>query len=852
MLEAANRDDHSMSLTQPGSGGSTIVAAFDAARSELEADALRGAGGRAALERYADRVDAALRQLFADAGGADLHVAVIALGGYGRRHLCLQSDIDLLVLFESTIGHKEERFLRALLHPLWDLGVVIGHQVRELEDFKRLETDNAEFLLALLDARPVAGARSLFDRFRTRFHTASTHAYILKSLLELIDQRHAAFNSTLYQLEPDVKEAPGALRDLTATKTIALLTDPLLLRRGPADPARVDQAEDFLLRVRSTLHLDAGRNQNVLSHDMQERTADLLGYPGAEPRQRVERLMSDYFRHARIVARALDWARKSAPVPVGPNLGLSRDGIRFLDPILAARNPATWIGAFQAAIDHSTDVSDEALSCVQQHVDRYRADDFFPEPADRAALLRLLTPRDGLYARLSEMHDCGLLGRVFPEFQAISWRVVRDFYHKYTVDEHTLLTIRNLERIASTTRSERLRFRNILTAVAQPELLVLSLLLHDVGKWRDDDHALESVRMAVDVLDRLHVTGEARETVLFLIREHLRMSLVAFRRDTEDPEIVKNFAAFIGTEERLKMLCLMTLVDVEAVSPETLTAWKEELLWRLYVDTYNHLTQRYGDELIERNQAGLDELLKQRPDDLSPAEITRFLEGLPQRYLQLFSREAIYRHVRLARDIHPDEVHLSLERSDAAIWTLAVATLDKPFLFSNICGVLSSFGMNIIRGHALTNPNGLVLDVFQFTDDERFLELNPEAHQQVLHLLETVVSGKEDVTRLLSGREQSVLHAKTASRFAPVVRTDNDASGRYTILDIVANNALGLLYRISRVISRHGCDVDLVLIATEGGKAIDVFHITKAGAKLTETEQQALTSDLLRTLEGPL
>ena len=852
MLEAANRDDHFMSLTQPGSGGPTIVATFDAARSEVEADALRGAGGRAALERYSDRVDAMLRQLFADAGGHELRVAVIALGGYGRRHLCLQSDIDLLVLFEGAIGAKDERFVRAFLTPLWDLGIVIGHQVRELDDFTRLEINNAEFLLALLDARPVAGVRSLFDRFRTLFHTPSTHAYILKSLLELVDQRHGAFNSTLYQLEPDVKEAPGALRDLTATRTIAMLTDPLLLRRGPADPARVDQAEDFLLRVRSTLHLGAGRNQNVLSHDMQERTADLLGYPGAEPRQRVERLMSDYFRHARIVTRALDWARKSAPVPVGPNLGLSREGIRFLDPIVAARNPASWIGAFQAAIDHSTDVSEEALSCVQQHVDRYRADDFFPEAADRAALLRLLTPREGLYARLSEMHDCGLLGRVFPEFQAISWRVVRDFYHKYTVDEHTLLTIRNLERISATTRPDRVRFRNILAAVVEPELLVLALLLHDGGKWRDDDHALESVRMAVDVLDRLHLKGEARETVLFLIREHLRMSLIAFRRDTEDPEIVKTFAAFIGTEERLKMLCLLTLVDVEAVSPETLTPWKEELLWRLYVDTYNHLTQRYGDELIERNQAGLDELLKQRPDDLSPGEITRFLEGLPQRYLQLFSREAIYRHVRLGRDIHPDEVHVSLERGEAAIWTLAVTTLDKPYLFSNICGVLSSFGMNIIRGHALTNPNGLVLDVFQFTDEERFLELNDEAHQQVLQILETVVSGKEDVTRLLKGREQGVLHSKNASRFAPVVRADNEASGRYTIVDIVANNALGLLYRISRVISRQGCDVDLVLIATEGGKAIDVFHITKGGSKLTEAEQQSLTSDLLRTLEGSL
>jgi [protein-PII] uridylyltransferase len=822
-------------------------AALDAARGELRADTLRGAGGRAALERYSGHVDAIIRRLHADSGLSHTAAAVLALGGYGRRHLCLYSDIDVLILFRHAIGAEEERCLRAFLHPLWDFGVVVGHQVRELADFDTRESDNPEFLLALVDARPVAGDRDLFDQFSTVFHTAEMHGFILTSLLDLIDQRHAAFNGTLYQLEPDVKDSPGALRDLFATRTIALLTDPLLLRRGPADPARFDDAEDFLLKVRSSLHLEGERHQNVLSHELQERTADLLGYPGAEPRMRVERLMSDYFRHARIVSRSLEWARKTAPVPVGVNLGLSRDGIRFLDPVQAARNPATWVAAFEAAVVARADVSEEALSCIQQHVDRYRADDFFPQARDRATLMRFLTPRRGLYDRLSEMHDCGLLGRIFPEFQAISWRVVRDFYHKYTVDEHTLLTIRNLERVADPEVQAHPRFRSILTDLAAPELLVLALLFHDVGKWRDDDHALESERMAADVLDRLQLPPEQRDVVLFLIRHHLKMSLAAFRRDTEDPDIVKQFAAFVGTEERLKMLSLMTLVDVEAVSPETLTPWKEELLWRLYVDTYNHLTQRYGDELIERNQAGLDEVLQQRPDDLSIGEITRFLEGLPQRYLQLFPREAIYRHVRLARDIGPDEIHLSLEPNEG-VWTLAVVTLDKPFLFSNICGALASFGMDILRGHALTNPNGLVLDVFQFTDDERFLALNRDAQEQVLRVLEDVVAGRTDVTVRLRGRERGIM--KGVARFAPVVRADNEASGRYTILDIVASNGLGLLYRISRVISQHGCEVDLVLIATEGEKAIDVFHITKAGVKLTQAEQQALTTDLQRTLEG--
>jgi [protein-PII] uridylyltransferase len=836
-------------VTGPGDSSSAAASALQGARAELRADIKRGTGGRTSLERYSDRIDALLRRLVSEAPRPARPVAVAAIGGYGRRHLCLLSDLDLLVLFDGRIGDSEETFLRALLHPLWDAGVAVGHQVREMDDFHNLERDNPEFLLALLDARHVAGPRDLFERWQDMFHTAEAHAFILDSLYQLADERHAAFNGTLYQLEPDVKEAPGALRDVAATRTIAQLTDPSLLRKRTTEPARFDDAEDFLLRLRSALHAATSRNQNVLGHEWQEQIADLMGYPGIEPRQRVERLMSDYFRHARVVNRAFGWARRTAPRPVGPNLGLSRDGVGFLDPVLAARTPSSWLGAFVAAVAQSTSVSEEALSLIQQHVDRYRADDFFPEAAERTALLKFLKPAPGLYDRLSEMHDCGLLGRMFPEFQAISWRVVRDFYHKYTVDEHTLLTVRNLERLATTERPERLRFRNVLNELESSAWVVLALLFHDVGKWRDDDHEIESERMAEGVLARLHVSSEARETVLFLIRNHLKMSLVAFRRDTEDPDIVRDFAAFIGTESRLKMLCLMTLADVQAVSPDTLTPWKEELLWRLYVDTYNHLTQRYGDERIESDHGEVDGLISARPSDVSKHELSTFLQGLPRRYLQLFASDSIYRHARLARDLKADDVHVSLDQTDSGPWTLAVVTRDRPALFSSICGVLSSFGMNIIRGHAFTSLNGLVLDVFQFMDDEGFLAMNADGRERLSGVLEDAVAGRVDVAARLSGRERGILQPKGTAWFAPVVRADNATSSRYTILDIVATNAVGLLYRISRVIAAHHCDVDLVLIATEGEKAIDVFHLTTRGVKLTQAEQLALTADLQRTLE---
>jgi [protein-PII] uridylyltransferase len=829
---------------------------LDAARQDLSDATARGEGGRAALAHYADTIDRLVAGLFNETLGDTPSAVVLALGGYGRRHLCLHSDVDLLALFADPLDASDEARLGRFLQPLWDLGLVVGHQVRELKDFARIETtdaDNPEFLLALLDARPIAGDRDLFDRFAGTFHRAALHAQLLDALLRLTDERHAPFNATFYQLEPDVKAAPGGLRDLAAVRAIAQLTDPALLQQGPSDRARLDEAEEFLLRTRSILHLESARNQNVLSHAMQEKAAGILTYPGALPQARVERLMGDYFRHARGVARWLEWMRRVAPVPVAPNLVKSADGVRFVDADVAANQPDTWLSAFQAAIDCGTAVSDDTLSHIQQHADRFTERDFFLDPARRDAWLEFLKPRAGLYDRLSQMHDSGLLGRILPEFGAITCRVVRDFYHKYTVDEHTLLAIRTIERLAAPPASpatpprERGRFASLLQDLERPELLVLALLLHDVGKARDEDHVTESVRLARGIFERLALPADSREVVEFLIASHLQMSMVAFRRDTEDPETVRRFAALVGVEERLKMLCLLTLADVEAVSLETLTPWKEELLWRLYVDTYNQMTLGYGDELIDRSQSDLAQFLGTRHGDLPAEEISGFLEGLPRRYLQLFDRETIERHVRLARDIHPDTVHVSLDQKGSA-WELTVVTMDKPFLFSNISGVLSSFGMDILRGHAMTSPNGLVLDIFRFTDRERFLELNPDAHDEFVAVLDDVVSGLVDVTVRLRGREQSLVHRRPA-RVMPVVHCDNHASQRYTIVEIVADDALGLLYRISRIMSQQGCDVDLVLISTEGHKAIDVFHITQAGAKLTDAVQEMLAARLLRLLE---
>jgi [protein-PII] uridylyltransferase len=836
-----------------------LAAALAAARRAFARAAREGRGGRAAQLEYAAHMDGLVSALaVAAAAFTGRRFVVCALGGYGRRTLCLHSDVDLMILFAETIGPDEERFVNAVFQPLWDLQLVVGHQIRELSDFDVLDAGNPEFVLALLDARVLAGDPLLFEPVRARLAALDglERTRALEALVALIDARHAQFSGTIYQLEPDIKNAPGGLRDLAALRYLRLLSGTTTDAGETRTLDAAIESEDFLLTVRGVLHAESGRDGNVLTHDLQERVSAALGCPGQTVQQRVEALMSAYFRTARASARALARTlrrlRPSAPVPALPrtsrSFDLAADGLRFADAAAAAGRPSLWVELFRLAIVDGCPVSEDALDSIERNLHRFGPDDFVATEADRQQLRALLVPRPGLYARLSEMHECGLLSRLFPELEGVHCRVIRDFHHKYTVDEHTLLTIRGVEALWHPATPARRRFGALLEELRSPELLTLALLLHDVGKAGDADHAEESARLARAALERLDLPAEARHAIEFLVRHHLAMSQVAFRRDLDDPHVVARFAHLVGTEKLLKMLCLLTLADVEAVSSTTLTPWKEELLWRLYIDTYNHLTLGYGDELVPQDPAGLAVVIAGRPDDISEAELTGFLEGLPRRYLSLCGLASIYRHVRLARGLRRDEVHAVLENHDD-VWELTIVTLDKPFLFSNVAGVLSYFGMDIHRGQAMTTPDGLVLDVFEFSDAQSFLRQNPGATGEITRLLDRVVAGWVDVPALLRGRMQSALY-RPRQREPPRLTFDNEHSQKYTVVELVADDAPGLLHRVSRVVSEQGCDLDLALIATEGRKAIDVLHLTRSGRKLADDEQNALRHGLARVLEG--
>jgi [protein-PII] uridylyltransferase len=400
-----------------------LSAALAATRREFALEARHGRGGRAVQERYAAQMDAVVRQLVDSArtqtSGA---LVVCALGGYGRRTLCLHSDIDLMILFQDPIGRAEERFVNAVLQPLWDLQLVVGHQIRELSDFDDMDTGNTEFLLAVLDARPVAGDPALFERLHARVtgFTAEERGRAIDSLLELIEQRHTPFNGTIYQLEPDIKNAPGGLRDIAAIRYLQTLGGGRFDDDRARSAAVVQGGEDFLLRIRGVLHAESGRDANVLTHELQELVAEAMGYAGDGARRRVETLMSEYFRTARAASRALARSQRvarppierAAPIKVGRHFEIAADGIRFVDLELAASRPSLWVEIFRLALADGCPVSEAALDCIEQNLARYTADDFTGTEAERQQLRQLFHPRPGLYARLSEMHDCGLLTRI--------------------------------------------------------------------------------------------------------------------------------------------------------------------------------------------------------------------------------------------------------------------------------------------------------------------------------------------------------------------------------------------------------------------------------------------------------
>jgi [protein-PII] uridylyltransferase len=739
-------------------------------------------------------------------------ITVVAVGGYGRQELFPFSDVDLLLLVDKipdTPSGKEP--ISEFLRILWDQGLRVSQSVRTVADSCELHEGNLELTISLLDQRYVCGDPARFADLQKRFPKFLTaqKSVIARELCAAARLRHAKYQGTIYHLEPNVKEHPGALRDIHVMHWLAKIAG--------SQPEDVSAARSFIYTVRLFLHDYSRRDNNALSFDAQEAISE---HPAE--------WMRGYYRNAREISRA---ANRAMDTVESANAGLLT---QFRDWRGRVSNAEFTVSRERVylRVPQRLEADPALVMRLMTFISRHR----LPPAADTERRLSTWTPAPPSWHDLREllslphcsfglrvMHETGVLEKIIPEWKRIDCLVVRDFYHRYTVDEHTLLTLRAIEDLADAKEGLRARFAELATEIDRPDLLRLALLLHDIGKG-EGDHVTKSLAIATTVLDRFGVPAADKATVEFLIRHHLDMSAMMTSRDLSDPASARWIADQVETVERAKLLALLTYADISSVNPTAMTPWRLEQLWRVYATASEELTRELDTERIRPAAEGAR---------------SEFLEGFPVRYLRTHSDGEIDRHMEQS---HSGNI-VELTKSSGT-YQMTVIAPDRPALLASISGALASFGVNILKAEAFANRRGLVLDTFVFADPLRTLELNPSEADRLRDTVARCIMGKIDVTQLLKKRPRP----PSTGRVKPSVSFNNDVSTSATLIEIIAEDRPGLLYDLTSAISSTGSNIEVILIDTEAHKALDVFYVTSGGKKLSPEVESMLRQNLLAAI----
>lgn len=757
------------------------------------------------MRERSETVDRFVRETWATAIAAERREksCLVAVGGYGRQELFPYSDVDLLIVEQPGTFAAGE--LSDFIRILWDAGYRASHSVHTVAECKRITQGNVELNVSLLDRRLLDGAAGLYQTLDEACRKAPSG--LAMELSTMARRRHERFQSTIQHLEPDVKEGPGGLRDLNVLRWLEKL--------GVEVAPDLEAEAEVLYEIRWALHELAGRDQNVLRFAEQDAMTDT-----------PEQWMRRFFRAARKIYSAcrnelekvIDHRPGLASSFFERRARLSNEEFTVVRDQLLLRNPAGFATDPQAP---------HRLFLMQGRHGVRLAPDTKTRLGHSAiwtwAQWKELLELPHAAQALRGMAESGVLSKQLPEWEHIDCLVVRDFHHRYTVDEHTLIALENLEGIGNESR----QFAALWAACESKAVLRFALLLHDTGKGLGGDHDRRSVEFAEATAERIGMGKEDRQLVFRLIADHLYLSTLMTTRDLDDPATAEQAGHKVETEEFLRMLTLLTYADSSAVHPGAMTAWRRTQLW-------------HANLVVER------ELRKELEDDrIAPAEqagpLGEFLSGFPTRYWFRTNEVERQHHHTLAQGATVLGVSTELVKKQDN-WQLTVVTRDRARLLADLAGTLASFGMNILRAEAFRNARGEILDVFVFSDPLHSLELNPPVVDELKDAVQKVVLGKENVEKLLKRRYRP--SPKYVQRVDPVLRFDNDTSQTATLLEMVAQDRPGLLYDVARTISSENCIIDTVLLNTEGQRAMDVFYLRSGGAKLLPEQVEGLRKKL--------
>ena len=811
-------------------------------------------------------------------------LSITATGGYGRRELAPFSDIDLMFLLPYKLTAHSEQVVEYILYTLWDLGLKVGHATRSINEAVRLSKDDVTIRTSLLEARWLWGDQELFKDFKKRFQSdvveGSGMAFV-EAKLDERNARHDRMGDTRYVLEPNIKEGKGGLRDLQTlfwiAKYLYQVDDVKDLQRLKVLTAEdVDlfaRAEEFLWNVRCHLHYLSGRPEERLTFNVQNEIAARLQYADGEGAQGVERFMKDYFLTAkdvgdltRILCAVLEEQHKKSSKRFRlPRFGFGKreiggfvlEGDRLNVDANDAfkKDPMKLLKLFHVAQAEDADIHPHALRLVTQNLDLID-EGLQNDPEANRLFLDMLIGQDPEII-LTRLNEAGVFGKFLPDFGRVVAQMQYDMYHVYTVDEHTIRAVGLLKGIEEgRLKADHPVACSIIGEVQSLPALYASVLLHDIAKGRGGDHSQLGAEVANELCPRLGLNEWETETVAWLVRHHLIMSNTAFKRDVYDPKTVSDFAAIVQSPERLRLLMILTIVDIRAVGPNVWNEWKAGLLRELYYRAQEELAGGISSERsTERVEQAKTELVE-RLTAWSQEDIDAHLARGHVNYWLQFPTETLLHHAELVRKAEAEGKPLHIEtriEKDRDVTEIIIYAQDHPGLFASISGAMALSGAPVVDAKIMTLNNGMALDTFWVQDSDGHAYATESRLKKLCQRIEDALSGRLRPAREIEAAREKAFSSRTGVfTVPPRVLIDNKASNRHTVIEINGRDRLGLLHDITATLTALGLQISSAHISTYGERVVDVFYVKDVfGLKVDHEEKlKALRDKLLETVSA--